>query len=257
MKFGVCADLNAAEALKKAGFDFIELNVGNHLVPNEPAEAFSEQLQKIKKLPLPGIAANSLVPRALKVTGAAVDFNALKRFIASAFSRAREAGIKTIVFGSGGARKIPEGFNYEKAWEQLVDFGSMIAPIAQTNDLTVALEPLNRKETNLVLSVSEGAKLVRAVNHSNLRLLVDSYHWTRENDSAEALMENGDLIGHVHIATYSKRLAPGLELCDFSAFVKALKSIHYNKGISIEAGWNNMELEAPMALAQIKRDFGL
>ena len=42
-----------------------------------------------------------------------------------------------------------------------------------------------------------------------------------------------------------------------AAFVKALKSIRYSKGISIEGGWNNMALDAPKVMARIKRDFGL
>lgn len=257
MRFGVCADITMALPLKEAGFDFLELHVQNHLVPGEGPVIFSEQLQKIRNLELPSIAANRFIPAGLKICGAGADLPKLKQFVSVVCGRAREAGIKIIVFASGAARRIPEGFNKSKAWEQLVAFGAEAAAIAQVNGCTIVLEPLCARDTNTVLSVFEGAALVRAVGHASFKLMVDSYHWHSQNDTVESILENGDIIDHVHIGTYAKRLAPGLEQCDFTVFVKALRSIKYDKGISIEAGWNNMALEASLVLAQVKRDFGV
>ena len=52
------------------------------------------------------------------------------------------------MFGSGGARRVPEGFPKEDAFEQFVEFGKRIAPEARAHGLTIAIEPLCRDETN-------------------------------------------------------------------------------------------------------------
>lgn len=84
------------------------------------------------------------------------------------------AGIRTIVFGSGGARNIPDDFCRAEAWEQLVSFGRLAAGAASRHGVTLGAEPLNRKECNVLNSVKESAAYVHEVGHSHFRLLVDS-----------------------------------------------------------------------------------
>ena len=55
---------------------------------------------------------------------------------------AKELGLKIIVFGSGGARKVPEGFSQDEAYKQLVEFAKRIAPEAKKRGIVVAVEPL-------------------------------------------------------------------------------------------------------------------
>jgi hydroxypyruvate isomerase len=45
-----------------------------------------------------------------------------------------------------------------------------MAPIAARYDVVVVLEPLNKKECNLINSVFEGGVIVEEVNHPNFRL---------------------------------------------------------------------------------------
>ena len=252
MKFGVCADLNVAPALAKAGFDFLELNVQTHLKPQEPEEAFRPILKQIRACPLPCKAANCFVPANLKITGEDIGRKRLRAYAQVAFDRARRAGIETIVFGSGGARRVPDGFPRNRAWEQLVEFGRMIGPLAGKQGVTVAVEPLNRQECNVLTTVAEGAAYVREVNHPAIRLLADAYHWNRDSDRAEDIVAAGPLLRHVHVATCPGRAAPGCDDMDLAPFFDALLQAGYDGRVSIESQWQDMPSQAPKALAALK-----
>jgi sugar phosphate isomerase/epimerase len=246
MKIGVCASPEKATGFLEAGFEFVELHVQQHLKTMEDNEAFANALSAIKASVLPCCVANCFVPGSLKITGENVDFGALERYVTTALTRAHVAGIDTIVFGSGGARQIPDGFDRGKAWRQLVDFGKMVGPIAQQNKLTIVVEPLNQKECNVLTSVGESGHYVEDVNHPAVRLLVDAYHMGVDNDNYDEIVNYGHLLCHVHIATVPSRRPPGLELCDFSSFFTALKQAQYTGRVSVEARWDDIAREAPV-----------
>lgn len=247
ISLGACIDPASASLAKSAGFSYIELNVQTHLNPLAPDAEFLVQLARIKASPLPAMAANCFVPGNLKITGPDVDSDKLENYARIACSRASQAGLKIIVFGSGGARRIPEGFDHAKAWEQLLRFGSLAAGFAEKNNLIIAVEPLNQRECNVLTGTKESARYVREVAHPNFRLLVDSYHWALQNDSAEDIIASGDLISHIHVATPAHRRAPGAEPADFTVFFSALKKIQYSGGISVECEFGDLAAELPGA----------
>ena len=253
MEYGVCGEPSIAPILAGAGYDFIELHVQRDLKTSDGEDMFLPQLERIRTAPVRAPVANCFVPGGLKITGPDVDTDALQSYVTTAFTRAQQAGIEVIVFGSGGARRIPEGYDREAAGQQLLNFGRMLAPIAQSHDVTVVVEPLNRRECNVFNSVGECAEYVRQIDHPNLRLLVDGYHWAVEQDSYEDMVASLPLIHHVHIATYESRMAPGLEPCDFTQFFAALKAGGYDGRVSIEGKWVDMERDAPAALAELHK----
>ncbi|OPZ25815.1 MAG: hydroxypyruvate isomerase [Lentisphaerae bacterium ADurb.BinA184] len=253
MQFGVCTGPESAAALKAAGFDYIEVNVQAHLKPESPEPDVAPVLAALKASPLPCAAANCFLPAHLKVTGPEVKLPALEAYVRTACRRARAVGMQTIVFGSGGARRIPDGFPRDRAWAQLVAFGRLAAPIAAAHGVTIVVEPLNRAECNVLTTVAESANLVREVDHPGLRLLVDAFHWGRDNDGWADLAAAGPLLRHAHIATYTTRRAPGLEPCDFGPFFQALARGGYDGRISVEGAWQDMASDAPAVLAELRR----
>ena len=84
--------------------------------------------------------------------------------------------------------------------------------IVVCSDVTIVVEPLNRRECNVFTSVGECAEYVRQVDHANLRLLVDAYHWLLDNDSYQSIIRYGPLIKHVHIATEANRKSATIQL---------------------------------------------
>lgn len=252
MKYGVCATPEDTPALAKAGFEYLELNTQVFLKPEEDEAAFRPQFERIQKSLLPCRAANVFMPAHLKIVGPQVDWAAISRYVETACTWAQRVGVETIVFGSGGARAIPEGFDRQRAQAQLLDFGRMLGDTAGRYGVIIAVEPLNRGETNVWNTTRECADYVREVNHPHVRLLVDAYHWALEQDSAEEIVAAGPLLRHTHIATYKARVAPGAEPCDFGPFFRALKAAGYDGRMSIEGAWADLPGQAAGALAELR-----
>lgn len=252
MKFGVCGGPEMAAVAKTAGYDYFEWSVGGLLHPREDESFFETALEQVAATGFPCPAVNVFIPGDLKITGEGVNFAALEAFVSTALRRAERAGVKVIVFGSGGARKIPEGFDRERGWAQLVQFGRMLAPLAGQHNVTVVVEPLNLTETNVINSVSEGAKLVHEVNHPNLRLLVDGYHWAKDHETPDGILANGGLLAHTHVATVDGRRPPR-EGDDCAVFFQLLRQAGYDGRVSIEGNIADPQKELPEALAIMKR----
>lgn len=235
MQYGLCCGLDLVPTAIDAGFDYFELTVPGLLMPLAEEKAFEEMLVKVRAAKLPCPVVNCFVPGDIKITGPAADPARLEQYVLTACRRAKLAGVDRIVFGSGGARNIPDGFDRTAAWEQLVAFCAMTGPIAQEAGVTIAIEPLCRPECNVVNSVTEGARLAREVNHPAIKLLVDCFHWGREKESPDAIVAAGDLLVHTHLATVASRILPGEEEQDFAAFFGSLKKAKYDGRVSVEA----------------------
>ncbi len=97
----------------------------------------------------------------------------------------------------------------------------------------IVFEPLNRYETKLVNKVSEAKELIKGLR--NVKLLLDTFHTTLEEHSPyDAILEAGNLIGHVHVAD-TNRLAPGLGMLDWERVLYRLIRVGYEGFLSIEA----------------------
>ncbi|OPZ09712.1 MAG: D-tagatose 3-epimerase [candidate division BRC1 bacterium ADurb.BinA364] len=147
---------------------------------------------------------------------------------------------------------MPDGYDRAKAWEQIVAFLRVCAPLAAANGATIVIEPLRSQESNIINSVAEGAQLARDVDRPAIQLLVDGFHWAVNDRSIEAIVDNGPILRHAHIATTPNRRPPGAEECDLATFFQALKKSGYDARISIEGKIENPELELPAALKIMK-----
>ena len=251
-RIGVSAGISNNPILATAGYSFVEENVRVFLVPAEPEAVFEQKLALLKESRLPVEACNSFLPGNMKCVGPAPAHEEILKFGETAFRRARLAGIKTIVFGSGSARAIPEGFSREEAKQQFISICKQLAPFAQKNNVIISLEPLNTRECNFINSVAEGGEIVEAVNHDNFRLLADIYHMLMENESPENLTKYGHLLYHTHIAEKAGRTAPGVNNEDFTPYLKALKNVNYEGRMTIECSWKNLEEQAATALTVLR-----
>jgi sugar phosphate isomerase/epimerase len=251
-RIGISTSITNSAILAASGYSFVEENVRGFLVPAESEDIFSKNLALLKESKLPVEACNSFLPANLKCVGLAPAHEEILKFAETAFSRAKIAGIKTIVFGSGGARSIPEGFSREEAKMQFISLGKQLAIFAKKHDVVISLEPLNSKECNFINSVAEGGEIVKAVNHESFRLLADIYHMLMENESPANIYKYGDLLYHTHIAEKTGRSAPGINNEDFKPYFRALKEVKYNGRMSIECTWKNLEEQASTALIAMK-----
>jgi sugar phosphate isomerase/epimerase len=253
MKFGCCAAIDKAEALYKAGYDFIECTVVS-LMPEEGEEVFKNIFKKYKESPIPIEACNILLPSDLKIVGENVNNHRVKNYLSSALERVHRIGADTIVFGSGGARSLPKGFPKEKGEEQIAAFLSMVTDIAEQQNLTIVIEPLNKKESNVINSVPEAVEWTKRINRKSLRALADFYHMEEENEPLTNVYEHKDFISHIHVAD-SNRFSPGTGTYPYTEFASYIQKANYDGRISIECNWQNFEEEIGQSLAYLKQQF--
>jgi len=237
MRIGLCAGPEAASEAHAAGVDYLELNVQGHFVPLEDDNAWAANRDAIRSSAVPTTAANCFLPGSLPCTGPDVDAHAVLAYAETAFGRAAEVGAVQIVFGSGGARRIPEGFPPAEAEAQFVEILKGLGPLADRHGVIVVVEPLNTAECNFINSVTEGADLVRRAGHPSIRLLADVYHMGKDNEPPEHIGPSADLLRHAHVATIPDRAAPLPGDTSVAPYLLALKAAGYDGGISFECGF--------------------
>jgi sugar phosphate isomerase/epimerase len=167
--------------------------------------------------------------------------------------RCRKLGIELIVWGSGGARRIPEGFDKIIARNQFVEIARRVSILAKKYKITLALENLNATETNFITTVSEALEIVKHVNHSNFKLCADIYHMLKENEPAVHIEAAKGYLVHCDIAEKENRTPPGVMGDDFSAYLKALKNIEYKGKIIMECRWSNLNEQAEPARISLQK----
>ncbi|MBR3708446.1 MAG: sugar phosphate isomerase/epimerase [Lentisphaeria bacterium] len=248
IQFGVCCDPEQTALYADAGFDFFETAVVSVLWGSD------DYLKRIRDAALPCKCCNGFLPWDLKITGPEVDRVRVAEYVEKAVSRAAECGIGKIVFGSGGARRCPEGFPVEKAAEQLLEFVQNAAAVFGRYGVTMVVEPLNLNECNVINSVAAGAVLVNRVGLPAVRLLADSYHFYKTDNEPDALVWSVPLLKHIHVATNPSRLAPGAEDWDLTGFFSILKHGGYQDLISVETGnWGDDPAAAAANAVKILR----
>ena len=98
----------------------------------------------------------------------------------------------------------------------------------------LALEPINRYETNLINTAAQGLELIEQVGADNLGLLLDTFHMNiEEPDILASIRAVGGRLLHFHVAD-SNRWHPGAGHLDFRPILGALRQIGYSGFVSGE-----------------------
>src|SRR6266478_7184956 len=208
MRFGICAPYREVAAWETYPFDYLEENVQRLLLPERPQEDFEEVRQQARHLPIPIEAANVLFPADLPLVATptrSVDEKRLERYMKTALQRAEQVGIRVIVFGSGGARACPPGYNRDEAVQQIGAHLSQWSEWAEKHNVQIVLEPLGYEETNTLNTVTEAGRLVASIDRPGARLLADIYHMACNNESPEDILPWSPPPSHIHIAEKQER----------------------------------------------------
>lgn len=250
-------------AVRDIGFDYAEATVGLLMKMTE------EEYRRVKDGGEVRIeAANSFIPGHMHIS---VLSEELKEFVDRAMERVSGLGAGILVFGSGASRRAPDGTPYEKGLEDIRNFLALCDGYARKYGITVTLEPLNSRETNMITTLAEGASMVRSMNsagYGSIKLLADTYHMSLEpsgNASAAGtaeyneecfavLKEAEDIILHAHTAEPFERRYPGShDGVYLTRFAAALKKTAYDGRISIECGFGDFLRESALGLSFLRK----
>ncbi|HEY3340554.1 MAG TPA: sugar phosphate isomerase/epimerase family protein [Anaerolineae bacterium] len=254
MRYGCCVGkLEQIDILARAGFDFCELPAAMVQPFDDDAKA-SAGLHAIEAAPLKPESFNVLVPAVLPLAGPKSDLAALRTYLRRAFGRMVRLGAPVVVLGSGGARRIPDGTPREEGLNQLAESLSVALEEAAHAGIVLALEHLNRAETNTLNSVAECQAFIEQRGLKGLKLLADLHHIELEHEPMAAVVAAAPLLAHVHVADGGRR-APGAGGYDYAGFMHALRQAGYDQRISAECGWEDLSAQAAGALDYMKHSW--
>ena len=135
---------------------------------------------------------------------------------------------------TGKTRLLPSG-ERERQRRLAVESLAEIADYAGERSVALAIEPLNRFETDLVNTVEQGLELCERIGRPNAGLLLDTFHMNIEERSLpEAIRLAGERVLHFH-ACENDRGAPGTGHVEWDGVLAALAGIGYTGQIVIES----------------------
>ncbi|MCI8442662.1 MAG: sugar phosphate isomerase/epimerase [Provencibacterium sp.] len=246
MRIGITS-IDQAAAAAKMGFDYLEVNAS--AISKLSEEEFEKTRTRIQESGLPAESCNVLFHdiQLLSEEG----MGRVESYLRDTFGRLQRLGVKLAVFGSGGARRKPDELPFGEAWRRLCEVTRIIGTVAGEYGIEIAIEPLRCGETNMVNSVIEGAALAAVTNLPNVWTLADSYHMFMDAEPMEHIRTVGRL-NHVHVALRDGRSYPTYADGQLRLFMNELHAIGYDGRITIEAGTNCFEHDAPLALATLR-----
>ena len=148
------------------------------------------------------------------------------------------------------------GGDREKSLEWLAAGLNYLGKHAASLGVKLIYEPLNRNETNLINTLSDGVLFLKKNQINHVGLLADLFHMNMEEaDMPASIRACGDFIVHVHFAD-SNRRPVGNGHTNFKEVAKALQEINYQGYVSAEAfPWPNSQEAAAQTIQSFKQLF--
>jgi sugar phosphate isomerase/epimerase len=175
-------------------------------------------------------------------------------FIRSIIDAGGRLGAPTIVGSMQG--RWGDDVSRDQAHAYLIEALNDLGEHARQYHVPLIYEPLNRYETNMVVTQTDGVALLKQLKTDNVKLLADLFHMNiEEADLPATIRSAGRAIGHVHLADSNRRPA-GNGHTNFAAIAQALRDIGYTGYISAEClPWPDSDAAAAKTIENYKRYF--
>jgi sugar phosphate isomerase/epimerase len=252
-KIGIVAPIEQDSLIYASGFRMLGESVGKMLSPSLTEEQFQQNISRIHSAKCQVYLCNIFFPPSIKIAGPNVDENRVLGYADTVFSRAKKAGIPYIILGSGGARRLPDGYDAKKAQADFAVLCRKLAQLAGKYGIMVALESLEIAETNFLLTLTSAAEVVRTVNHPNFKLNADIFHMLREGESAQSIIDAADVLVYCEIAEKQKRSLPGVMGDDFKPYLRALRKANFKGYIFIEGNTTDPRTDMPLSFKYLSK----
>jgi D-psicose/D-tagatose/L-ribulose 3-epimerase len=134
----------------------------------------------------------------------------------------------------GKRRKIP-GEQRQREWELAVAGLTEAGHMAADHGVTLAIEPINRFETDLINTAQQVKRLIRDIDLPSVRIHLDTFHMHIEEKSVyDAILLAGNDLVYVD-ASESDRGTPGQGQVHWNEVARALADIGYGGDCIIES----------------------
>ncbi len=244
MKFGVNTFLwvspcttqaakDLAPKVKRMGFDIFEMACENPDLID--VKAVKRELTKNR---LDAIVCGAFGPdRNICSSDPKVVANA-KTYVRWLIDAAAELGSPVVcgpMYSAVGKAHLEDETARAAEWDLSVAGIREMALCAADKGVRIALEPLNRFETDMINIVSQGLDFVDQVGMDNVGLHLDTFHMhLEERNSGDAIRKAHDKVFHFH-ACENDRGVPGAGQVHWDDVAMALKDIQYDGPVVIES----------------------
>lgn len=151
------------------------------------------------------------------------------------------------MYSSVGRADLVSETDYRPQWQTVVTNLRTLTDYAAEKNVKLAIEPLNRYETDFINTCDQALKMIRDVETNALLVHLDVFHMNvEEKDPALAIIKAGDKLGLLH-ASGSDRGTPGGDQINWDRIFAALEKIDYQGNIVIESFTPDVKIIAKAA----------
>ena len=222
------------DKVKQMGFDTFEFGL------EDPSHVDPGKLKaKLQETGLRLVVCGAFGPdRDLTHEDSAVRNNSLN-YIGHALKICQQAGAKVLagpMYSAVGKRRHVSADQKKREWDLAVEGLKKAAQQANQMGIRLAVEPLNRFETDLINTADQCKRLLDEVGDKSVGFHLDSFHMNiEEKNSYDAIKLAGDRLYHFH-ACENDRGAPGSgRNIDWDGVSKALREVNYQGEAVIES----------------------
>ncbi|MEM9160815.1 MAG: sugar phosphate isomerase/epimerase family protein [Verrucomicrobiota bacterium] len=226
-------DLGLFRRFKEWGFDTVEPAIEDPSLvdPHRLKDALEES----------GIACNVICAAfgpGRDLRGSLSDQESTIDYVSQLIDMAKIVGAKVIcgpIYSAVGRSESYNAYEKKQHWDLVSKNLKIICSKAEEANIAIAMEPLNRFETDFINTCQQGLEMIDSVGSQALNLHLDTFHMAiEERDSAAAIRKAGDRLAHFH-ASSSHRGIPGQDQIDWHTVSTALYTISYRGDVVIES----------------------
>lgn len=139
------------------------------------------------------------------------------------------------MYSAVGKEHLADDQARQAEWNRAVSGIREMAQYAKSKNVKLALETLNRFETDMLNIVSQGLEFIKQTGMDNVGLHLDTFHMhLEEKNSGDAIRLANQKIYHFH-ACENDRGVPGTGQVHWNEVAKALKDVNYGGPVVIES----------------------
>jgi D-psicose/D-tagatose/L-ribulose 3-epimerase len=245
-KYSVCNEVfekwdfaKTCRAIKEAGFDGIEISpftLAEHLDQiSSPRRHELRDIIRSEGLAFVGLHWLLVTPKGLHVTTSDKETRARSwdyvRKLVDLCADLGKGGV--MVFGSPKQRA-SQGNTPEEAAGNLKDGLAALAPHAGDRGVTILVEALPSKDTDVVNTLGQAVKIVKEINHPAIQTMFDFHNTPDEREPFVSLVKRYySHIRHIHVNEMDGRY-PGTGQTEFLPVFQTLVDLKYSRWVSLE-----------------------
>ena len=160
------------------------------------------------------------------------------KYINDMVDLAAEIGAEVVagpIYSAVGKARMTTPEEKAQQWDWAVENLQKCADYAASKGIKLAIEPLNRFETDMINTAEQGLELQKRIGRDNVGFMLDTFHMNiEESNIPDAIRSVGDKNYTFH-ACAGNRGTPGEDNFDWQAIKKAFDDIGYDKYVVIES----------------------